>query len=123
MIEVQDARRLAIDLKHVEIAIGIERIARVVARDHYGDARGVELVQGRDATPARRAAGDAVLQIHVAHRQRHDRDARFGYLRDDRGTLTIVGERERAAVAGDDAPFELVPPRGVGDLPERTSFW
>ena len=76
MIEMQDARRLAIDLEHVEIAIGVERIARVVARDHHGDARGIELMQRRDAAPARRAAGHAILQIHVAHRQRHDRDAR-----------------------------------------------
>src|SRR5213082_2060550 len=56
MIEMQDACRLAINLEHVEIAIGVERIARVVARDHHGDATGSELMQGSDAAPARRAA-------------------------------------------------------------------
>ncbi len=59
VVEMQDPRRLAEDLEHVEIAIGVERVARVVARHHHGDARCLELVQRRDAAPARRAAGAA----------------------------------------------------------------
>ena len=76
MIEMQDARRHAVDLQHVEIAIGVERIARVVGGDRDRNAARLHLVQQRDAAPARRGAVvAAVLQIEIAHRQRHDRDA------------------------------------------------
>ena len=72
IVEMQDAHALAPDLHHVEIAIGVERIARVVAGDHRLDARRFQFVQRGDAAPARRAAGVPILQVHIAHRQRHD---------------------------------------------------
>src|SRR5262245_7417028 len=43
MIQVQDARRLAKHLQHVEVAIGIERVAGIVARDRDRNPGGVEL--------------------------------------------------------------------------------
>ena len=75
VIEMQDAGRLAKHLEEIEIAIGVERIAGVVGGDHHGHAGRGQLVQRRDAAPARRAAGLAVLQVHVDERQRDDRDA------------------------------------------------
>ena len=55
VIEMQDARRLAEHLEHVEIAIGIERIAGVVGGDGDRHAARLQLVQQRHAAPARRA--------------------------------------------------------------------
>ena len=50
---MQDAHRLAEHLQHVEVAIGIERVARIVGGDRDLDAARLHLVQQRDAAPAR----------------------------------------------------------------------
>ena len=76
IVEMQDAHALAPDLQHVEIAIGVEGIARVVAGDHHVDAGGaaVRAARSRRASAAcGRRAGPAGT---VAHRQRDDADAR-----------------------------------------------
>ncbi|MPL60722.1 hypothetical protein SDC9_06283 [bioreactor metagenome] len=72
VVEMRDPRRLAHHLDHVEIAIGIERIAGVVGGEADVDAARSHLVHQRHPAPARRAAGRAVLQVHVAHRQADD---------------------------------------------------
>ena len=97
VVEMQDARRLAEDLEHVEIAIGVERVARVVARDHHGHARRLQFVQRRNAAPARRAAGLPVLQIHVAHRQADDGEARLRDLGDDAAGCLAPGRSEASS--------------------------
>src|SRR2546421_4575064 len=73
-----DPRGLAKHLEHVMVAEAVERVATVVAR--HGDAHATlrEFVQERDAAPARRAAGDSILQIEAAHRQAHHADAGLG---------------------------------------------
>ena len=78
---MQDARRHAIDFQHIEIAIGVEGIARVVGRDRDGNAARLHLVKQRHASPARRgAAVAAILEVEIAHRQRHHCQPRLGCL-------------------------------------------
>ena len=81
MIEMQDAHRLAERVHHVVIAIGVERIAAIVARDRDRHAGAPQLLDQGHAAPARRAVGHSVLQVHVDGRQRDDADAG---LRDQR---------------------------------------
>ena len=116
---MQDAHALAPHLEHVEIAIGIEGIAHVVAGDHHVDARVAEFVQRGDAAPARRAAGLAVLQEEVAHRQRNDAEpgARRGL--DRPFALVVVLDCERTAVADQDAPGKAALERRLGDDAQR----
>src|SRR6267143_602185 len=93
----------------VVVTEAVERVATVVAR--HGDAHATlrEFVQERDAAPARRAAGDSILQIEVAHRQAHHADAGLGgeieRLAHDLGRL----DGEAAAVTADDLAPEAAP--------------
>jgi hypothetical protein len=74
-IELSDAHRLRKDFDGIEIAIGKERIAGVVAANGDRHAGSGKFMQQCHPAPARRASTLlAVLQIHVAHRQRDDRD-------------------------------------------------
>src|SRR4030095_11919214 len=71
MVEMSNAGGLGHDLEHVVVAEGVERIAAIVGGDRQVDASTLELVQQRDAAPARRASGAAALQVHVANRPRY----------------------------------------------------
>ena len=102
MVEVENAGRLAKHFQHVEIAIGVERIAGIVAGDHHRDAGGVELVQRGDPAQPRGSSGGAILQVHVAHRQRHDGDAGLPHSIDDARAIRLRHDRQRAAMSGDD---------------------
>ena len=93
VVEMGDAGRLAKHLQHVEVAIGVEGVARVVGREDDLNSRGLELVQERDAAPSRRAAGSSVLQVHVAHWQRDDGDAGLGDPVDRRASASSSGWR------------------------------
>ena len=66
----------------------------------------LELVQQRDAAPARRAAGGAVLQVHVAHRQADDGDAGLGDGAERRLDEVLRLDGERAAMAALQAALE-----------------
>jgi hypothetical protein len=55
-------------LDQVEVAVGMERVAGVVAGDRHGDALGRHLQDRRDPADPRAAAGPAVLQKLVAQR-------------------------------------------------------
>ena len=57
VVELGDADGLAEDLEHVEVAVGVERVAGVVAGEGERDAAGPDLLGDRDAAPARGAAG------------------------------------------------------------------
>ena len=114
-----DAHRLAEDLDHVEIAIGIERIAGVVGGDRDRNPVLDEFVQQGDAAPARRAVGDAVLQVHVAHGQRDDGDAGFGDPLQRCLGFGVGLDRKRATMTDDDAAGEIGAQRRVGDGAQR----
>ena len=117
---MQDARRHAVDLQHVEIAIGVERIARVVGGDGDRDAARLHLVQQRHAAPARRRAVlAAVLQVEIAHRQRHDGEAGLRHLVQRCQHVQVRLPRQRAAMADQDPALETVPDSRLGDLLQR----
>ena len=103
MIEMGDPHRLCEHLERVVIAIGVERVAAVVARCH-GPAARSELVEQGHAAPARRAVAGAIHQIEVAHRQTDDGQTRLGDQIHRpvrfRGRL----QRQAAAMADDDLP-------------------
>jgi hypothetical protein len=104
-----DARRLAHHLQHVHVAIGVERIARVVGGEADADAARAHLVHQRDAAPrgVRGVPGlRPVLEVEVAHRQADHVDPGLGHQvqRVDRPRLVL--RRERAAMADDDAALE-----------------
>ena len=104
MVELEDARRLAPDFHHVEVAIGVERVARVVGRDGDRDAARGHLVHQRAAADPRRAAcgGIAVLEVEIAHRQGDDGDRRLGDGVEDPVRLVVRHRHQRAAVAAGD---------------------
>ena len=118
MVEVKNAIRLAQDLEHVEIAIGIEGIAGVVAGDGGRHARRLQLVQRRDAAPARRQAWAAVLEIEVAHRQADDRQPRLRDLGDDAAGILLRGEGKRAAMPAQNLAGKAIADDRVGDALE-----
>lgn len=62
-IEVAEAHALCEHLQHVEVAVLVELVARVVTRERHRHAGGLQLLQRRDAPPPRRPphAGAAVL--------------------------------------------------------------
>ena len=119
VVEMGDPNPLGEHFQHVEIAVGVEGIAGVVARQHDGDAGRLQLVQQRDAAPARRAAGRSVLQIEVAQWQADDADARVADPRDHLALARVVLNGETAAMPAQDFPAEAVAQHGAGHLDER----
>ena len=112
---MDDARCLAEHFEHVEIAIRVKGVAGVVTGDRDGNAGGVEFVQRRDTAPPGGTDGRAILQVHVAHRQRHDGDAGLAELIDDALTVGIGFQRQTATMSGDDATFEPGADCRIGD--------
>ncbi len=112
VVEVGDAHRLPPRVQHVAVAVGVERVAGVVARHRDAHARVPEFPQRRDAAPARGAAGRAVLEVHVHRRQAHDRDAGVAQQRGLLAERRLVLQRQRTAMAAGDAPLVAVPHRG-----------
>src|SRR5260370_18578205 len=60
------------------IAIGVERIAAIVARDRDGYAALAHFADRRYAAPARRPPVAPILKIKIDGWQRHYRDTRLG---------------------------------------------
>ena len=81
----------------------------------------LQFMQRGDAAPARRAAGLAVLEEHIAHRQGHDAEPRARDGVDCPSPFVVLLQRERAAVADQDAARKAALDRHVGDDLERAS--
>ena len=78
MVEVQNPNGLAKGIDHVMIAIGMERIAAIVASERDGNAALTHFMDRRDTAPARRPSATTVLKIQIYRRQRYHRDTRLG---------------------------------------------
>ncbi len=78
VVELADPHCLLEDLVHVEVTVGAEGVAGIVAGEGQRDATGLDFVDQRDAAPARGAARLPALQIEVAHRQADDGDSGLG---------------------------------------------
>ena len=101
-----DSGRLAHHLQHVEVAVGVERIARVVGGEGDADPALLHLVHEGDAAPARCPRGSPALEVQVAHREAHHAQAGPGDEVEGRKRLGLLLDRERAAVAGGDRGVE-----------------
>lgn len=70
---MQDPHAFAPDLEHVEVAVGVEGIAHVVARDHNVDAGGLRRIQSspvfsdRSNAPPGNPSGLAATAVPIAH--------------------------------------------------------
>ena len=116
---MQDAGRHAVDFQHVEIAIGVERVARVVGGDADRNAARLHFMQQRHATPARgRAVLPPVLQIKIAHRQRHHGNAGARHLVQRIEHVEIGLVRQRTAMPDQNFSLEAVPQGSLCDLLE-----
>ena len=78
MIEMRDAHRLAIGVEYIVITVGKETVAAIITGRRDEDAALAHLLHDGDATPAWRAAGRAILQIHIDCRQRDDGNLGLG---------------------------------------------
>ena len=114
------ARRLAEDLEGIEIAIGIEGVAGVVGGDRDINPRSLQFVQQRHAARARGAAGNTILKIEIAHRQRHHGDAGFGHLVDGGLDLVLLLPGEGTAMADRDLAGEAMAQGRLGDVAQGT---
>ena len=72
---MQNACGFAHHLHHIQIAIGVERIARIIRCEGDGNAARLHFMHKGHAPPTRRAPRLAILQIHIAHGQDHNRNA------------------------------------------------
>ena len=92
MVEMGNARAFAEDLDAVEVAIGVERIARIVGGEGHRHARGPQFMDQRHTAIARGQGHGivaAVLEIHIAHRQGDDGNAG---LRDPLAPPELIGD-------------------------------
>ena len=103
LVELRDTDCLRENLDRIEVAVGVERIAGVIASDGDGDARSRKFVQQGYASPARRSTRLlAILQIHVAHRERDDRDAGRGHTGNRAFRISCGPAGEAATMTGGD---------------------
>ena len=99
MVELGDAHGFPVHLHHVVVAVGVERVPAIVGGEGDRHAGGAEFVHHGDAAPARGAALCSALQIHVAHRQVDDVQARVGAEGDRRRCLFFRLDGQGADVA------------------------
>src|SRR5262249_54675109 len=114
-----DPSRLAKHLDHVVVPEAVERVPAVVAGDRETDAAGRELVQQRDTTPARRAAGHAILQVEVAHRKTDHADVSLGDAIERLGDYIRGLDGQATAVTAHDAAGEPSAERGARQMRQR----
>ena len=79
IIELRDAYSLGEHLGDVEIAIGVKRIAGVIAGNGNRNVPAVQLVKDRHTAPSRRLAVVSSLQEHIAHGETGN--AKIGFRR------------------------------------------
>ncbi|HVA12110.1 MAG TPA: hypothetical protein VNF99_02565 [Stellaceae bacterium] len=87
MIKMHDPHRLAEGLDHVVIAIGMERVAAIVAADGDGNPAAAHFLDRCDAAPTRCPTALAILKIKVDRRQGHHGDPRLGAKIDGAASL------------------------------------
>ena len=114
MVEMADAGGLAHHLDHVEVAIGVERVARVVGGEGDRDGALGHLVDERDAAPAWGPLASG-LEVEVAHRQRDDGDLGLRHQVERAPPLVVGLHRERAAMADRDGGIEVPLDHRLGD--------
>jgi hypothetical protein len=119
MIEVQNPNCLTEGIDHVVIAIGVERIAAIVASDRDRYATLTHFMDRRDATPARRSSAAPVLKIEIYGRQRDHRDPRFGAEIEGPASLLFGLDRKAATMAANHATLEAVAQNRCSDTRER----
>jgi hypothetical protein len=101
------------------IAIGVERIAAIVASNRYRYATLPHFVDRRDTAPARRPSTAPVLKIKVYGWQRDHRDTRLGAEIEGPANLLFGLDRKTAAMATDYATLEAVAQNCSSDARER----
>jgi hypothetical protein len=119
MIEVQNPNGLTEGIDHVMVAIGVERIAAIVAGDRDRYATLAHFVDRRDATPARRPSANPVLKIKIYGWQRDDRDTRLGAHIEGSVHLLFGLDRKAATMATNHATLEAVAQNCRRDMRER----
>ena len=120
MVEMGDLHRLGEHFQPIEIAIGVERVAHVVAGKRYRDAPRLHLVQQRNAAPARGFPGTAILEIQVAQRQADRVQPCCGSQVKRTVNLVRRTPGEAAAMTDNHPSLELVRDDGARDAIERT---
>lgn len=119
MIEVQNPNGLTEGIDHVMIAIGVERIAAIVAGDRDRYAVLTHFVDRRDATPARRPSTAPVLKVKIYGWQRDHRDTRLGAESEGSANLLFGLDRKAATMATNHATPEAVAQNCRRDMRER----
>ena len=119
VVEVQNPNGLAKGIDHVMIAIGMERIAAVVASDRDGYAALTHFKDRRDTAPARRPSATTVLKIQIYRRQRYHRDTRLGAEVEGPADLLFGLDRKAATMATNHATLESIAQNRSGDMRER----
>jgi hypothetical protein len=119
MIEVQNPNSLTEGVDHVVIAIGVERIAAIVAGDRDRYAALAHFVDRRDAAPTRRPSIAPILKVKIYGRQRDHRDTRLGAEIEGSANLLLGLDRKAAAMATNHATLEAVAQNCRCDMRER----
>ena len=119
MIEMQNPNGLTEGINHVVIAIGVERIAAIVASDRDRYATLTHFMDWRDATPARSASAAPVLKKEIYSGQRDYRDPGFGAEIEGPAYLLFGLDRKAATMAANYATLEAVPQNRYCDTRER----
>jgi len=119
VIQVQNPDGLTEGINHVVIAIGVERIAAVVAsnRDRYTAA--AHFVDRRNAAPAWCSSTVPVLKIKIYGRQRNDRYSGFGAEVECSAHLLFGLDRKAATMAANYATPEAVAQNCCRDTGKR----
>jgi hypothetical protein len=119
MIEVQNPNGLTESIDHVVIAVGVERIAAIVAGDCHRYATLTHFMDRRDASPTRRPSTAPVLKVKIYGWQRDHRDTRLGAEIEGPANLLLGLDRKAAAMATDYATLEAVAQNCSSDARER----
>src|SRR5260370_36909190 len=100
------------------IAIGVERIAAIVARDRDGYAALAHFADRRYPAPARRPPVAPILKIKIDGWQRHYRDTRLGAQVERPAYLPFALDRQAAALAAHHVTPEAASQRCSGHMRE-----
>jgi hypothetical protein len=119
MIEVQNPHGLTEGINHVMIAIGMERIAAIVASDRDWYTAVAHFVDRRGTAPAWCPSIAPILKIKIDGWQRHYRDARLRTEGEGPAYLLFRLDGQAAAMAAHHATLESVAQHCSGDMRER----
>jgi hypothetical protein len=119
MIEVQNPNGLTEGIDHVVIAIGVERIAAIIASDRDRYATLAHFVDRRDTAPSWRPSTAPVLKIKIYGWQRDHRDTRLGAQVEGSANLLFGLDCKAATMATNHATLEAVAQNCRRDKRER----